>query len=277
MNVALIGAGGKMGMRITNNLLKTSHNLSLVEVGDEGKQRLREIGLETVNLEDAVKHVDAVILAVPDVVIGKVSAGIVPQMKKGAVLMLLDPAAAYLDQLPDRTDVTYFAAHPCHPPIFNDETTMEAKQDFFGGVAAKQAVVCALIQGPEDHYAAGEQIAREIYAPVMRAHRMTLDQMAMLEPAMAETIGATAALLLRDAMNEAVKNGVPAEAARDFMIGHLNILLAVAFGEAKNPLSDACLVAVEFGREHLLQPNWNELFKPESVRKQVESMLNVKQ
>jgi len=224
-----------------------------------------------------VSHVDAVILAVPDVVIGKVSSTIVPQMKEGALLILLDPAAAYLDQLPKRADVSYFVTHPCHPPIFNDETSLEAKEDFFGGVAAKQAVVCALIQGPEEHYASGEQIAIEIYAPVMRAHRMTLDQMAMLEPAMAETIGATAALLLRDAMNEAVKNGVPAEAARDFMIGHLNILLAVAFGKAKNPLSDACLVAVEYGREHLIQPNWNELFKPESIRKQIERMLDVKQ
>lgn len=275
MKLALIGAGGKMGMRITNNLLKTDHSVSYVEVSEAGKERLQGLGITAVEQNEAVQGADVIVLAVPDVVIGKVAVGIVPAMKSGALLMLLDPAAAYLKQLPERNDVGYFVAHPCHPPIYNDETTMDAKTDYFGGLYAKQAVVCALLQGTEEHYAQGEQVARQIYAPVMRAHRMTVEQMALLEPAMAETVGATAALLLKDAMDEAIKNGVPPEAARDFMIGHLNILLAVAFGIAGNPLSDACMIAVEYGREHLIQPNWKELFTQDSVKKQIESMLKV--
>jgi hypothetical protein len=276
MNIALIGAGGKMGLRITDNLLKTEHNVKYVEVKDEGKERLRERGLEAASEQEALSDADVVILAVPDVVIGKVAANIVPNMREGSMLVLLDPAAAYLNQLPERSGIAYFVTHPCHPPVFNDETTMEAKRDFFGGSAAKQAVVCALIQGSEEHYSAGERIAKEIYAPVIRAHRMTLEQMATLEPAMAETVGATAALLLRDAMNEAIRKGVPPEAARDFMLGHINILLAVAFGEAKNPLSDACLVAVEYGRKHLLKPEWDTLFTSDSIKEQIESMLHIK-
>ena len=47
---------------------------------------------------------------------------------------MLDAAAA--GEMPDRPDLTYFVTHPCHLPIFNDETTEAAKKDFFGGIAA---------------------------------------------------------------------------------------------------------------------------------------------
>ena len=43
---------------------------------------------------------------------------------------------AYVINLPERADLTYFVTHPCHPPLFNDETDPAAKRDFFGGVAA---------------------------------------------------------------------------------------------------------------------------------------------
>ena len=40
------------------------------------------------------------------------------------------------------------------------------------------------MQGPEEDYARGEAIARAMYAPVMRSHRVTVEQMAILEPAL---------------------------------------------------------------------------------------------
>jgi len=273
VKIALIGAGGKMGSRITDNLLVTDHEVLYVEVSDNGQQLLHSKGLAVTSQQEAVQQADAVILAVPDAAIEAVAREIVADMQTNALLMLLDPAAAYLEKIPKRGDVALFVAHPCHPPIFNDETTPEAKRDYFGGVAAKQAIVCALVQGTEEHYAVGEYLGRIIYAPVMRSHRLTLEQMATLEPAMAETIGATVALLLSEAMGEAVNKGVPQAAARDFMLGHLNILLAVSFGVAGNPLSDACLVAVEFGKEHLLKDDWQQLLTAESVREQIEKML----
>ena len=85
------------------------------------------------------------------------------------------------------------------------------------------------MQGPESHYAECEEIARQIYKPVMRAHRCTVEQLALLEPALSETVGATFALALRAATDEAVRRGVPKQAAIDFIIGHLNIELAIAF------------------------------------------------
>lgn len=216
---------------------------------------------------------DVVVLAIPDVAIGKVASLVVPGMKSGALLMVLDPAAAYLGQLPQREDVTYFVAHPCHPPVFNDEVTPEAKRDFFGGVAAKQAIVCALMQGPEEDYQKGEDVAREMYAPVMRAHRITVDQMAMLEPTMAETISSMMVTILGEALDEVVKRGVPHEAAKDFMLGHINIQLGIVF-EKVNPFSDACLIAIEYGKKYMIKEGWKDLYDPEKVYEQVDVMLH---
>jgi hypothetical protein len=47
--------------------------------------------------------------------------------------------------------VSYFVTHPTHPPVFNDETDPEARRDYFGAGKAKQSIVNALVQGPEEH------------------------------------------------------------------------------------------------------------------------------
>ena len=70
------------------------------------------------------------------------------------MLLCLDPAAPHGGELPDRPDISYAVAHPCHPPVINDETDPAARLDFFGG-KARQHVVLALMQGPEAGYAAG--------------------------------------------------------------------------------------------------------------------------
>jgi hypothetical protein len=272
-NIALVGAGGKMGCRITDNLKDSRYEMAYLENGPEGIERLASRGLRPTEPKLALPAADAVILAIPDVAIGQVSQNIVPQMKSGAMLMLLDPAAAYLGQLPQREDLVYFVTHPCHPPLFNEEIG-DARKDYFGGVKAKQAIVCALMQGDEAKYAAGEQIAKAMFAPVMRSHRLTVEQMAMLEPTMAETLGSTFAVLYREALDEAVRCGVPAEAARDFMLGHINIQLAIVFGEAGNPFSDACKVAIEYGKRHVIKEGWRDLFKPEKVYEQIDVMLH---
>lgn len=273
MKVALIGAGGKMGCRITDNLLKGNHDVRYVEISEDGQLRLSERGIEVTPQSEAVGDAEVVILAVPDTAIAKVSESVVRDMTPGAMLMLLDPAAVYLGELPKRSDISYFVTHPCHPPVFNNEVTPEAKKDFFGGIAAKQAIVCALKQGPESEYGKGEALAREIFSPVMRAHRITVEQMAMLEPTMAETISSMFVTVLGEALEEAVRRGVPYEAAKDFMLGHINIQLGIVF-EKVNPFSDACLVAIEYGRKAMIKEGWKELFDPEKVYEQIDVMLH---
>ncbi|TLS51006.1 semialdehyde dehydrogenase [Paenibacillus antri] len=271
--IALIGAGGKMGCRITDNLRKGTDPVYYVEISERGLANLADRGLAATPQAEAVPNADVVVLAIPDVAIGNVSESVVPAMKSGAMLIVLDPAAAYLGKLPKREDVAYFVTHPCHPPVFNDETTPEAKRDFFGGVAAKQAIVCALMQGPEEQYAVGESVAQAMYAPILRTHRITVEQMAMLEPTMAETISSMMVTVLGEAMDEAVKRGVPYEAAKDFMLGHINVQLAIVF-EKTNPFSDACLVAIEYGKKAMLKDNWKDLYDPDRVYDQIDVMLH---
>ncbi|QGQ94991.1 semialdehyde dehydrogenase [Paenibacillus psychroresistens] len=272
--ITLIGAGGKMGCRITDNLKDTEYKVFYVEVGEQGKLNLASRGLAATEMKVAVGQSDVVIMAVPDVRIGVISATIVPEMQSGAMMILLDPAAAYLGKLPEREDITYFVSHPCHPPVFNDETTMEAKKDFFGGVLAKQAIVCALKQGPDEDYLKGEDVAKIMYSPVIRSHRITVDQMAILEPTMAETVSSMVVTMLGEALDETVKRGVPLEAAKDFMLGHINIQLAIVFGAAGNPFSDACLIAIEYGKRHMIKEDWKKLFEPASIYDQVDVMLH---
>ncbi|MBX3582728.1 MAG: NAD(P)-binding domain-containing protein [Rhizobiaceae bacterium] len=264
--VALIGAGGKMGYRLAGKLKESRFTLRCAEVSDAGKARLSEgLRLDTMDMKSAISGAEIVILAVPDTAIGKVSNAIEKDLKPGTMLVILDVAAPFAGHLPKREDLTIFVTHPCHPPIFNDETDLNAKRDFFGGVAAKQHIVSALMQGPEEHYELGEEIATIIWAPVMRSHRITVDQMAMLEPGLSETLCASLLVVMREAMDEVVSRGVPKQAARDFLLGHMNVLGAVIFEETPGVFSDACNKAIEFGKPMLMRDDWKRIFDPQEL------------
>jgi hypothetical protein len=269
-SIALFGAGGKMGCRLAKNLQGSRFDVRHVEVSEAGKARLQsELGLSTLPADAALEGADAVILAVPDTAIGKVAAGIADKLAAGTMLVILDAAAPFAGHLPNRDDLTYFVTHPCHPPIFNDETDPAAKRDFFGGVAAKQHIVSALMQGPEAHYVLGEEIAKVIWAPVMRSHRITVEQMAMLEPGLSETLCASLLMVMRQAMDECVSRGVPKEAARDFLLGHMNVLGAVIFEETPGVFSDACNKAIEFGIPVLMKDDWKRIFNRDELTESI--------
>ncbi|MCV9966782.1 NAD(P)-binding domain-containing protein [Pararhizobium sp. BT-229] len=269
-SIALFGAGGKMGYRLAKNLKGSRFDVRHVEVSDAGKARLQnDLGLFCVAVDAALSGVDVVILAVPDTAIGKVATGIVDKLAAGTMIVALDAAAPFAGHLPVRADLTYFVTHPCHPPIFNDETDMQAKKDHFGGLFAKQHIVSALMQGPEETYGLGEEIAKVIWAPVMRSHRVTVEQMAILEPGLSETVAASLLVVMKQAMDECVKRGVPEEAARDFLLGHMNVLGAVIFGEVQGVFSDACNKAIEFGIPALMRDDWRRVFEPEEIAESI--------
>ena len=268
--LALFGAGGKMGMRLGRNLKSSAYEVAAVELSPEGQKRIEsELGWKAVDADTAIKGAEIVVLAVPDTAIGKVAHAIIGKLKPGTMIVVLDAAAPYAGHLPKRDDVTYFITHPCHPPIFNDETDMEAKRDRFGGVAAKQAIVCALMQGPESDYARGEAVARTIWAPVMRSHRLTVEQIALLEPGLAETVVASLLDVMREAMDEVVRRGVPEAAARDFLLGHMNILGAVIFKEQPGVFSDACNKAIQFGKPMLMRDDWKKVFEEQEIAESI--------
>lgn len=272
--IALLGAAGKIGTRIANRLRGSEFEVLYVEAGAAGEERLRQWGAEPTPSAQAVPAADAVIFAVPDRALPEVAAEVVPQLKPGGMAVFLDPAVPVSGLLPVRDDVSYFVVHPCHPPVVNDEVTPAAKADFYGGIAAKQSLVCALMQGPEEAYAAGERIVRVMFAPILRVHRITVEQMALLEPAMAETVALTCMFIMKEAMEEAVKRGVPAEAAFDFLMGHINVNLGIQYGFLPGTrFSDGAYKMVENAKQQIFQPDWKKVFEPENVKAQVEAIV----
>ena len=273
--VALLGAGGKMGVRLATNLRNSRFEIDPVEISEDGRARLKsEAGLDAVDQDTALANADVVLMAVPDRLIGKIAHGFIDKVRPGTAIIVLDAAAPYAGEMPKRDDVTYFCTHPCHPHILEVQDSAEAQRDYFGGIAAPQGIVCALIQGPEEHYALCEEIAKVIYAPVARSHRCTLENIAVLEPALSETVAATLSLALRDATDRAVAMGVPEAAAHDFVLGHLKIELAIAFGIfPEGKFSDGALMAIDKAKTVIFRENWlDEVFSLDAVKKSVEEI-----
>jgi hypothetical protein len=271
LTVAVFGAGGKMGTRVTERLRTDPElELALVEADPAARARAEERGQACVSAAEAADVADVTVLAVPDWVIGPVAAEIVPRLRPGALVVTLDPAAAYAGRLPEREDVAYFVTHPTHPPLFEEEADAEALKDYFGSGVARQSIVNALVQGSEEDYALGERLARAMWGPILRSHRVSLEQLAILEPALSETVVGTALTLIREALDEAVALGVPEDAARDFVLGHIRVEAAVIFGEVPFPLSDGAMMAIEDGKRDLLQPDWLKVFELDNVKASVD-------
>ncbi len=273
--VAIIGAAGKMGNRISGMLSQDpAYALLHVESGEKGLAALKERGVEAVASEEAMRAADVVILAVPDTLIGSVAREIVPQLKPGAMVVCLDPAAPYAGELPERPDITYFLTHPTHPPLFQDWPDLEAQRDYWGFGKAPQSIVNALVQGPEEDYARGEAIASQMFGPILRSHRCTLEQMAILEPALSETVALTCVDTMREAMNEAIRRGVPPEAARDFLLGHINVELAIWFGALDWQVSAGAKLVLDEAKKQVLKEDWKDVFEPERIKQSVASIVS---
>lgn len=274
MDIAVIGAGGKMGMRVSNNLQRGSHRTTYVETSEAGRQRVLDAGRELSEAADALPTADVVILSVPDVALGAVSADVVPQLKPGAIVLTLDPAAAYAGVLHRRDDVTFVCAHPCHPSVFLERTTTEEWGDTFGGIAAPQEVVAAL-EGHTRHQEAAEAVIREMYAPVVDVHWVTVKQLAVLEPTLVETVACMIGDLLREALHETVHTvGVPEAAAKAMLYGHVQVALANTL-KGSNPFSDACRIAMAYGRETIIRDDWKAIFDDAELDKVIARMLKL--
>ncbi len=273
LTIAVIGAGGKMGMRVSNNLQKTAHTAYYVENSPVGQERVTATGRSLSDTEAAVADADVVVLAVPDLALASVSASVVPQLKSGAVLLTLDPAAAYAGLLATREAVVFAVAHPCHPSIFLQRHTPEEYADTFGGIAAPQDVVAAIDDDSKREIA--ETAIRVIYAPVIDVHWVTVKQLAQLEPTLVETIACMIGGLLKESLHEAVHTmGVPEPAARAMLLGHTQVALANSLN-GDNPFSDACLIAMDYGRESIVRDDWKKIFRDDELDKVLARMLHL--
>jgi hypothetical protein len=271
--IALIGAGGKMGCRLTDNFVKRpEYEVFYIENGQQGIDNLKKRGVQTTTSHDAVAFSDVVILALPDTIIGEISNLIIPKMKTGALVLTLDPAAPMDGVICQRDDLGYVIAHPCHPSVFNWEPTESAFRDFYGGISARQSIVVALMSGREDQFILGAKIASEMYAPVDKVHRITLEQMAILEPAMVETLAQTCMEVVKEGYDRIIELGVPESAARDFVLGHLRIQMAVLFKEVNGTFSDAAYKISKRAKPIIFKENWKKIFEMTDIRDQIKDI-----
>lgn len=268
--VAIMGAGGAMGLRITRALLTVpeKYELRFIETADAGRQRMAEqFGATATPQEAAVRGVDTVVLATPDRLVGSIAARLVPMLDVGTNLLTLDPAAAHAGRIPPRADVNVFACHPTHPPLYDllAEESPAARRDFWGGGLAHQALVIAQVWGDAGMYDAVEELAKDMFAPISRSHRITIDQMALLEPAMSESVTNSCVALIKETRDRLIAVGVPEGAAKDFCMGHLQIGIALIFEELNWALSAGAVQAQAQAREVLFKDDWARILEPESV------------
>jgi hypothetical protein len=81
--------------------------------------------------------------------------------------------------------------------------------------------------------------------------------------------------LLRDALWETVNTvGVPQEAAQAILFGHIQIALTNAL-RGSNPFSDACEIAMAYGRESIIKDDWRKIFDERELDGVVARMLKL--
>lgn len=275
LSIAVIGAGGKMGTRVSDNLARTAHDVRYAESGAAGRERVLAAGRTLTPTDEAVAGADVVILAVPDLALQAVSAEVVPQLKSGAILLTLDPAAAYAGLLTRSDSVVQAVAHPCHPSIFLQRTTPEEYADTFGGIAAPQDAIAAVESDDPAVRQRVEDVVRAIYSPVVDVHFVTVKQLAQLEPTLVETIACMIGGLLKEALHEAVHTmGVPEPAARSILLGHTQVALANSL-RGDNPFSEACLIAMDYGRSAIIKDDWKRVFQDDELDKNLAAMLHL--
>jgi hypothetical protein len=90
---------------------------------------------------------------------------------------------------------------------------------------------------------------------------------------MAETCGIAMLIEFREETEEAIRRGVPREAAEGFVDGHVKVVPGIVFGRVGFPLSDGAKLLAGVEREKLFRPDWKKLFDPQSVKEQVEAIV----
>ena len=274
IKIGILGAGGKMGMRISANLKKLPNEIYYIENAEIGIKQLEDCGLKASAPQEVLGHVDVLILAVPDVLINKISTEVVPEMKFDSTIILLDPAAAYMNQVCMRKDLHYTVIHPCHPALFKEQPTLEGYNDHFGGISGLQDIVSTHWKGSREKYELACDIVREMFAPVDKVFEITLEQMAFLEPSVVEVCGLSLVSVFKELVEEMDKRGIPKDAGMSFLLGHIKILFAILL-LGSNPASDAAMIAMDYGKNKLIKKDWKKVLTDESLHEVLTKMLKL--
>lgn len=75
--------------------------------------------------------------------------------------------------------------------------------------------------------------------------------------------------IMREAVDEAARRGVPYEAARDFVLGHVGIQLAIFFDEIDWQISDGAKKVLKVAKGQIIRDDWKRVFEPEMLEESV--------
>jgi len=83
---------------------------------------------------------------------------------------------------------------------------------------------------------------------------------------LSETVLGTCLTIIREALDESVRRGVPPDAARDFLLGHLKVELGIVFELFEGAVfSDGALKVIEEAKRVLFKPDWKRVFDPDAI------------
>jgi D-apionate oxidoisomerase len=267
--VAILGAGGNMGRRITRGLRESpGYHLRLLEKSDRGRQLIEEAGGQVVSQKEGFADADVVVFAVPDKISRFVAAEVIPLLDAGTSILFLDPAVIAAGRIEERSDISCFVVHPTHPPLYSlmDEESADARRDYWGGGLARQAIVFAKAWGDDGQLDKVEQLAMAMFAPITDSHRITVEQMAMLEPALSETLANGCVAIIKEGMHRVIDAGVPEAATRAFLMGHLQIGIAIIFEQLDWKLSEGAALALEKSKDQLFKEDWYRIFDHDEIQ-----------
>ena len=109
-----------------------------------------------------------------------------------------------------------------------------------------------------------------MWSPIIRTYRVTLEQLAILEPGLSEMVAMPFVDTMVEAVDECVRHGIDRDAALEFLIGHLNVEIAMWFGYSPKVPSDAALRLMRFAKSKVVQPDWREALSPKVVKEAAE-------
>lgn len=268
--VTILGAGGAMGRRITRAIrgLPERYELRLVEVSETGRQRMaEEHDLAPVELDAAIPGSHTVVLATPDRLVGPITADLMPRLTPGTNLLCLDPAAAHANRIPHREEINLYACHPTHPPLYDllAEEDSDARKDYWGSGRARQAIVIAKVWGADNTFDVVERLGQDMFAPVSRSHRITVEQMALLEPGLSESVTNASLDIMRQARDIAIARGLPEAAVNDFFMGHLQIGIALIFDQIDWKMSAGAVKALDEAKDVMFKEDWARIVDEDMV------------
>jgi hypothetical protein len=78
--------------------------------------------------------------------------------------------------------------------------------------------------------------------------------------------------MMKEAMDKAVRMGVPETVARDFLFSHLRCMMGEVFLLEGSTLSEGARLAVAEAKKRILQPDWMNIMKIESIKESVQKI-----